>query len=186
MNLLLLTLSLAVTGNTIKPVEISILDLTKKNKALSRKLITQVNLLSNLNLANPAKFPKSDKNSLRKTLATLPDFPAKLARNILEKQLTNRKIEALLLLLSNKKIYLLTAKSLHGPFSYLPKKKSLPMVLVKQLKNLNKSKLQKAKKMKPWYKSWLFWTGLTVISGTIAIITYANQEPDTVNININY
>ncbi|MDA3863908.1 MAG: hypothetical protein PF689_08590 [Deltaproteobacteria bacterium] len=185
MNLLLLTLSIVFTNNTAKPAEISVLDLTGKSKALGQKLITQINLLPNLNLASPAKFPKSDKSSIRKTLATLPDFPAKLARNILEKQLTNRKLEALLLL-AHKKIYLLTGKALHGPFAYLPKNKSLPTALLTQLQKLNKNKLQKAKKMKPWYKSWLFWTGLTVISGTIAIITYANQEPDTVNIHINY
>jgi hypothetical protein len=159
---------------------------SSKNIKVAEHVRTSINLIPNVSLVTNSVFKKNEMLSLVTTLSTLPPFPAKLTGGVLRRQIKNKKVDGLILI-TKKGIYIINSKNSFGPYQIPKPSKALS---IKFISKLQKPSLilrnKKSSKKISWWKNWIFWAGVGVITTTVIIFSLTSQEPDTIEVYLKY
>jgi hypothetical protein len=170
--------------------KISVINLSLSDKGSVARINTSIAVLPTIVLSTQGEFSDKKKKSLVSILKTLGKFPSTLATGILKKQLVEKKLNKIVVLTSSG-IYLVSSHGVKGPWKIPGVRSALPIEFMRKLNNLNSAKTKKGSgkskiKHVAWWKNWIFWTGVTIITGSILTFSMLNQEPDRVEIHLTY
>ncbi|MBU1239550.1 hypothetical protein KKF84_05780, partial [Myxococcota bacterium] len=181
---LLLTLMTAPAAQPSQPV-VTFLNVDCADKGAVERLHTSLAVMPTITLATVGNFPDKEKLSVATTLKSLGRFPTSLGLALIRKQLSRRSITAMVVL-TTQGLYMVTRHSLKGPWKIPGPREALPQTLVERLTKSNHKPPVKrpAAAEVPWWKNWVFWTGVAVITGSILAFSLLTQDPESVDVHV--
>ncbi len=188
MTTLVLLIALAATAPTATQPVTTLLNIDCADQGAVERVHTALAVLPTVSLATVGSFPDAEKKSVAATLKTLGRFPTKLGLALIRKQLRRRNITTAVVL-SQKSIYVVTTGLLRGPWAIPGPRAALSVDLVEFLSSPfpKKSRTRAvATAQVPWWKNWIFWTGVVVITGSIVAFSLLTQDPDSVDVHVRY
>ncbi len=165
--------------------KVSLLILHKGHPKSVERTRTALAVLPTITLTLERTFPEAHKTSIATTLNSLGRFPSRLGLGILRKQLQKRGIDALVVA-AVRGLYLVTKETIRGPYGFPGPKQTLDPALLQALSYSNRHPSRVRKKRRPvsWWKNWIFWTGVALVTGGVVALSIISQQPETVEIHV--
>lgn len=168
------------------PASVVLVVLDAPAPGVSVRLATMLGLIPQIRLLPPTAFPEERQDAIRKTLAGVAPYPDPLARVVLKKHLGALKASAVVL--AGGRLYLQTAAGAYqGPFLLPGPGGKLPDALVERLCSLSAlSAVASAsgQPREPFYRNWLFWTGVGLIVGAMVTVSVLSRDAQDVEVEV--
>lgn len=156
---------------------------------VSERLSTMLALIPKVRLLPSSAFPEDRQDAIRKVVAGIAPYPDPLAKSVLKKHLDAIGADGAVIVAAGQ-LYIQTKTGLHeGPFSLPGLRGKLPDMLVEKLCALAVSSgtnthSSHPRQTKPFYRNWLFWTGVGLIVGAIATVSFVSRDSQEVEVEV--
>ncbi|MBN2723497.1 MAG: hypothetical protein JXR95_05435 [Deltaproteobacteria bacterium] len=181
-------LFLLLTNVITLPV-IETINIDMKDSGAAERTVVGLRVLTTVTTGGEAVFPEKEKKALETTLKSCCSFPGKLAESLIRKQLHNRRLDWLVIL-TGKGIFVVGKKTIHGPFQPPAPRGALNVSLTDIFLKKNQAPVKRENKDKyektPWWKNWIFWTGVVAITSGVIVFSVINQTDDNIDVHLKY
>ncbi len=151
------------------------------------RLSTMLALIPQIRLLPRSAFPEDRQEAVRKAISGVAPYPDPVARAVLEKHIQAAGAVAGVIVAGNR-IHLQHAKTHHGPYAMPGPSGKLPDPLVERLCSLSQRErgieTKQPATREPFYRNWLFWTGVGIIAGTMVAVSILSQDTREVEVEV--
>ncbi len=164
---------------------VALINLDHPDTGAFARLQTMLQLHPGLRLLSAAEFTPEQQASLRSTLRAVGAYPDPLVRAVLEKHRVHLKIDRWVILTSGGLYVQGPGAVFSGRFAVPGPKAQLsePFLLLLQ-KPRASDRGRTTGSAAPFYRNWLFWTGVGVIVGGLAAMSLLSQQPTDVEVHV--
>jgi hypothetical protein len=146
---------------------------------------TMLALQPAIRLLPDTEFTPEQQASLRSTLQAVAAYPDALVRAVLEKHRVHMKIDRWVILTTRGLYVQGPQEAFFGPFAVPgPRGRLSEAFLLLLQKPQPPSRRPSATVQAPFYRNWLFWTGVGVIVGGLTAMSLLAQEPTDVEVHV--
>jgi hypothetical protein len=142
-------------------------------------------LQPSIRLRSEAEFTPVQQDALKSTLLAVAAYPDPLVRAVLEKHRVHMKLDRWVILTTRGMYVQGPMEAFSGPFPLPgPKGQLSEAFLLLLQKPQAPAKRPTGTSPAPFYRNWLFWTGVGVIVGGLTVMSLLSQEPSDVEVHV--
>ncbi|MBU1243108.1 hypothetical protein KKD52_07810 [Myxococcota bacterium] len=146
---------------------------------------TMLALQPAVRLLSETEFTPEQQASLKSTLQAVAAYPDPLVRAVLEKHRVHLKIDRWVILTARGLYVQGPGEAFSGPFAVPgPKGRLSEAFLLLLQKPQPPARRSSTGAQAPFYRNWLFWTGVGVIVGGLTVMSLLAQEPTDVDVHV--
>jgi len=186
MSTLILTFLLLVVPLPTEPKPaVALINLDHPDAGAFTRVQTMLQLHPGLRLLSLAEFTPEQQAALKSTLRAVGAYPDPLVRAVLEKHRVHLKIDRWVILTTGGLYVQGSSAAFPGPFVVPgPRGQLGEEFLLLLQKPQPPVRLRPVVSAEPFYRNWLFWTGVGVIVGGLAAMSLLAQEPTDVEVHV--
>lgn len=149
------------------------------------RLATMLAISPQVRLLPASVFPEDRQEAVRKTITDVAPYPDPLARSILDKHLASIQGQMWVVIVKEKMYIQRAGGHVDGPFPLPGPTGKLPEAFVEKLSVAAPPvKSRPSASPGPFYRNWLFWTGVGVIAGVMVAVAVVSQDPREVEVEV--
>ena len=185
-SLLLFSLLLGAPASPEPQPRVALLVLDTKDPGAVARVETILRLMPEIRFLTEAEFPAERHAALRTTLQTVAEYPDPLVRAVIEKQRLSLKLDRWVILTSRGLFVQDAGEQPQGPYPVPgPRGQGLSESFLGLVqKPISPPPRPAAVVTPPFYRNWLFWTGVGVIVGGLAAMSLLSRDPGEVEVHV--
>jgi len=165
---------------------VALLPLEVGDAGALERVRTMLQLHPGLRLVPPGELPDGRLAALRSTLQAVGEYPDPLVRAVLEKHRHQLRLDRWVVLTTRGLFVQGPRDVFAGPFPVPGPRGQLAegLLLLLQRPDPVRSRPVSGTLSPPFYRNWLFWTGVGVIVGGLTAMSLLSQDPTDVEIHV--
>ncbi len=184
--LLLFSLLLSAPAAPAPKPRVALLVLDTADAGAVARVETILRLMPEVHFLSEAEFPAERHGALRTTLKTVAEYPDPLVRAVIEKQRLSLRLDRWVILTGRGLFVQEAGEQAHGPYP-VPGPRGAGLsegFLDKVQRSVTPVSRPAAVVTPPFYRNWLFWTGVGVIVGGLAAMSLISRDPGEVEVHV--
>jgi len=171
-------------GTEPKPA-VALINLDHPDEGTIARVRTMLALQPAIRLLSDGEFTPEQQAALKSTLKAVAAYPDPLVRAVLEKHRQHLKIDRWVILTTGGLFIQGPGDASAGPFAVPGPKGQLSENFLLLLQKSRSPQLRSKDAVRePFYRNWLFWTGVGVIVGGLTAMSLLASEPTDVEVHV--
>ncbi len=165
---------------------VALLPLEVGDAGALERIRTMLQLHPGLRLVSPGELPEGRLTALRSTLQAVGEYPDPLVRAVLEKHRFQLRLDRWVVLTARGLFVQGPRDVFAGPFPVPGPRGQLAeeLVLLLQRPDSVRTRPGVGAAPPPFYRNWLFWTGVGVIVGGLTAMSLLSRDPTDVEVHV--